>query len=189
MLLFKYLANVVRPYDPQFAGDMETAESWRGRTKKSGGILRSNKPPTPPPPPPAANTPEGPPGSIGNVGNNDSNRRLMDAFTRADQGVESEKGAPGETDISRRLSRAADVMRLGFILLLGAATTNALSFDTSTGNPLGWVFFALVIIWGIISFITPARWVPLVMGLISFPILIAMFSVAFEISSGPLQTS
>jgi hypothetical protein len=48
-----------------------------------------------------------------------------------DQGVESEKGTPMDSPFSRRLSRGADVARLGYLGLLGGTVANALSFDTS----------------------------------------------------------
>ena len=104
-------------------------------------------------------------------------------------GVESEKGYPGETPSSVAVSRAADVARLGFLFLLGGTAINALSFGAkSAALVLGWIFFGLVMVWMFAALLSASRWIPLILGFISFPILIAMWSVAFEVdlSSGPL---
>ena len=47
---------------------------------------------------------------------------------------------------------------------------------------------SLVIIWALLAALTRGRWVPLLMALLSFPILIAIWSIAFVIDEDePLE--
>ena len=113
-----------------------------------------------------------------------------DDYNSMTQGVETEKGYPGENRYSQALSRAADVSRLGFIILLGGTVLNALSFDASgAANALAWILFAFIVLWAILALITPSRWVPLIMSLFIVGLAIPFYAVAFSISGGPLEVA
>jgi hypothetical protein len=99
------------------------------------------------------------------------------------QGVESEKGLPGEGPWNQGTGRAADVMRLAFIMLLGGAAINNFSFDvTPAANALIWVALGLFVLWALIAMFTPARWVPALMGFLTYPIVIALYSISFQLA-------
>jgi hypothetical protein len=103
-------------------------------------------------------------------------------YARGDQGVNSEIGTANDSPSSERLSRGADVAKLGFLSLLGGLALNAFSFNAGAdANALAWIAFAFFVIWAFVTMLTRSRWVPLVMGLITFPIVIALYSVAFNI--------
>lgn len=209
LLLLKYLTNQVRPYSSRSAyeeyGGMPYKKSMKqpGYLGKLFGHTASVSAVPPPPPPPTGGfaaaksggldeTGMGTPAGMGQgmgpmntggpmPGPGGPMSTAYDPYNS--HGVESERGYY----LSVRYSRAADVARIGYWTLLGGTVISALTFNIkSAAVALGWVYFSLVTLWIILAFLSPRRWIPLVMGFLSFPILIAMWSVAFQVNRSQL---
>ena len=211
LLLFKYILNVLFGGKRGAGlGGESSYQQWRkrGSAKKGGYWARMTSGTVgsmPPPPPAAAPNVQGPGGmplaaggmgaagpgagpgvaGAGGPGMGGAGAGMVGPGEDwGSQGVNSEKGSPYDPPSSEALSRAGDVARLGFLFLLGGTVLNALSFDPSAGaNALTWVAFALFSLWALLTLLMRSRWVPLIMGFITFPIVLAIYSLAFIVSS------
>lgn len=180
LLLAKYIVNALIRRGPRISkGVTGTTQgspySMFRKMKGMGGTM-------PPPPPPMAQSaqmqqPGVEQGAMGGL-------EREDYMGDWKNGINSEVGTLRDTRASQAISRAADVTKLGFIMLLGGATLNGLSFDANaSGNALIWIAFGLFGIWALWTLFSRSRWVPLVMGFLTFPIVIAVYSVGFETGS------
>ncbi|KAI3640925.1 hypothetical protein MIR68_001803 [Amoeboaphelidium protococcarum] len=210
-VLLKYIFNMFSPaykemYAPGPEGmqGMSSYQQWRMQRQMGGakgggimGLFQTRQSPMPAPPPmanapqmqqqaqqqqqPQAGFPMGPggpggPGAQGGFGG-------KGAYNDGTQGINSHIGTPYDSKPSVGLSRGADVFWRGWLLLLGGTVLNALSFDpTPSANALGWIFMACIIIWAFLTTLFNSRWIPLILGLIAYPIIIAIYAVGFLIS-------
>lgn len=192
LLLIKFFVNALSTPASGAAASTQNSsryQQWKQRgSNKQGGywarMTQTSVGSGPPPPPAAATSVEA--GQSGSSTQTSSSELISNEPQGriASQGINSEIGSLNDSPFSESLSRAADVSRLGFLALLGGTALNALSFDPdASANVLAWLVFASFVFWAFLTMISRSRWIPLVMGFVTFTLTIAFFALGFEIAS------